>query len=180
MSRLKIKSLTYLLRNHSPYFNHDNLHRIAISNLDNGRRRQERWFSKKYQKPLKEYEDHHEEELWIEMLEDFYDAHPVEIHRFMEAESARTNDGWDGRMSSEYEKQIKQKLQRINERNGVDISKYQSGEKLTQAQEEKILADLGMNLPKSRKVIHGSPIRGEKPHEVHTLGEEFDEDFGEP
>lgn len=179
MSRLKIKNLNYLLRNHRPYFNHDNLHRIAISNLDDSTRRQERWFAKKYQKPVKDYHDHHEEDLWVEMLEDFYDAHPVEIHRFMEAESARTNDGWDGRMSSDYEKQIKQKLEKINNRNGVDISKYQSDEKLTQEQEDKILADLGTRLPKSRKVIQGSPIRGEKAQQVHTLGEEFDEDFGE-
>lgn len=171
---IRPKNLGWLLRNHSRNFNHDNLHRVAISNLESSVRRQEKWWSKKYQTPLKQYEDHIEEELWVEMLEDFYDAHPVEIQRFLDNENVRQVGDWDGRMSDAYEKEIKQKLVKINERNRVDITKYQSSEVLTEAQEKKILESLGMNLPNSKKVIHGSPIRGEQ--EIYTLGE-FDEDF---
>ena len=169
---VKVKSLAWILRNQAPTFNHDNLHRIAISNLNDSRRRQERWWAKKYG-PLKQYDEHTDEEIWIEMLEDFYEAHPVEIQRFLDSEHVRKVGEWDGRVSNDHEKAMKAYW---DKKKKIDISAFQSDENLTPEQEAKILADLGMNLPKSKRVIHGSPIKG-KQHEIHTLGEEFDEDF---
>jgi hypothetical protein len=162
---MKYKSLNLLLRTKEPSFSNDNLHRIAISNLENPTRRIERWWSKKYG-PLKQFEDHTHEELLVEMLEDYYEANPEEVEKFIATEGSRT-DTWDGSMSHEYEREIQKRLKKINERNRVDISKYQSDEALSAEEEKAILDNLGRNLPGSKVVTKRDEV----------LGREFDEEF---
>lgn len=101
-------------------FNDDNFHRIAISNLETQARVFERWWEKKYSKPLKEFEDHTDEELYIKMLEDYYDNNPVEIERFRN--SVIGDDNWKGETDDEYEVGIQERLKKHH----VDISEYQS------------------------------------------------------
>lgn len=145
----QLKSLSELLRN--KVLNNDNLHRIAISNLRDHERQVARWWCKKYRTPLKLFAEHTMEELIVEMLEDYYDNHPAEIERFLSSEENIPD--WDGSMSPEYEAEIQARLRKINERNRVDISKYQTtDENLTDEQCESILNNLGRNLPKSRAV----------------------------
>jgi hypothetical protein len=108
------------------------------------------------------------EELVIEMLEDFYEAQPAEVHKFLLTEDAREHGDWDGRISSEHE----ERMQKVwKKKKQVDLSKYQSKEELTSEQEEQILANLGRGVP-------GSKVVTKKGNEV-TLGkdDEFEEKF---
>ena len=98
--------------------NNRNLHRIAISNLQDHEKRIVRWWCNKYKVPVKPLEDHTMEELLVEMLEDYYERHPQEIERFYDEESAQQEIGWDGRMSDQYESDMKKRLKKINERKG--------------------------------------------------------------
>ena len=159
---MRIKSLEWLLRNQE--YSPDNLHLIAISNLKDSARRLERWWRKKYKVPAKQFEDHIEEELLVEMLEDFYEANPAEIERFLFSLDAKVSVGWDGSVSEEHEIRMQKKF-----KNDGLIAKYQSDEILTPEEEQKILDSLGMNLPKSKQVK-----QGEKPE---VVGGEFDETF---
>jgi len=144
-----MKNLSELLRNQT--FNNDNLHRVAISNLSDHERRIQRWWCKKYKTPLKDFEDHTIEELVVEMLEDYYDNNPSEIERFLSTEGV--DPEWDGKMSADYEAEIQKRLKKINERNHVDLKKYQTpDENLTDDQIQSILDTVGKNLPKSRMV----------------------------
>ena len=112
-----------------------------------------KWWCDKYKQPIKPLHEHYWEELYIEHLEDFYDKNPIEIERFQASVIAADNaqDDWNGSMPAEYEKAMKARLKKINERNKVDMTKYQSSEVLTQEQEEAILASLGMNLQPPKK-----------------------------
>lgn len=163
----QFKGLNWLLRN-SDLSDTGNLHRIAISGLSDSDRVLERWWTKKYRTPLKAWDDHVSEELVIEMLEDFYDAQPAEIQKFLLTEETREAGDWDGRMSAEYEAQMQKKWSKKKQ---VDISKYQSKDELTPEQEEEILANLGRGLP-------GSKVVTKKGNEV-VLGkdDEFEEKF---
>lgn len=143
----RAKSLSELLRDKS--LNNYNLHRIAISNLQSAERQIERWWCKKYKRPLKEYDEHTIEELMIEMLEDYYDKNPQEAKKFLNV--AIQEDDWDGSTSPEYEAEIQARLRKINKRNRVDISKYQTpNENVSDEQFEEILRNVGRNLPKSK------------------------------
>jgi hypothetical protein len=161
------KGLNWLLRDKS-LDDSSNLHRIAIASLQDSNRVLERWWTKKYQRPLKDWEDHVSEELVIEMLEDFYEAQPAEVHKFLLTEDAKQSGEWDGRVSPEHEDRMKKVWSKKKQ---VDISKYQSKDELTPEQEEEILANLGRGLPGSRVVT-------KKGNEV-TLGkdDEFEEKF---
>ena len=113
------------------------------------------------------------------MLEDYYDNNPSEIDRFIASmdanEAAQAN--WNGQMPAIYEEAIAKRLKKINERNKVDIKKYQSEEVLSPEQEESILENLGKNLPKSRVLTK----RVETEDSLKTLGDnssdEFEDDF---
>lgn len=161
-------SLAYLLRDKS--LNNVNLHRIAISNLQDPERQIERWWCKKYKTPLKPYEEHTIEELMIEMLEDYYDRNPDETKKFLGREDAIAE--WDGTMSPEYEAAMQARLKKVNERNKVDIAKYQTKEEnLSEEQVQDILANVGKNLPKSQvvtKLKDGAEVLG---------SDEFDDAF---
>ena len=140
---MKIKSLSALLRDCE--WSNDNLHRIAISNLSDNERVLVRWWCKKYQTPQKSLNEHTWEELYIEMLEDYYSEHPEQAERFMNSVEI---EEWDGRTSPEHEAQMRARLKRINE--NVDLKKYQSDVELSEEEEKQILENLGRNLPKSR------------------------------
>lgn len=145
---MKLASLQRLLRN-LDLDNVDNLHRIAIENLGDGERRLQRWWAEKYCKPMKAYEEHRIEELTVELLEDFYEKHPEEIQKFLEKEVSEDLE-WDGSMPAEYERQIKRRLDKINQKNQTQLSKYKSDVTLTEAEEKELLDGLGRDLKKSR------------------------------
>ena len=146
---MKLASLQRLLRN-LDLDNVDNLHRIAIANLEDGERRLQRWWAEKYCKPMKSYEEHRVEELTVELLEDFYEKHPEEIQKFLEKEVSEEDLEWDGSMPAEYERQIKRRLDKINQKNETKLSKYKSDVTLTEAEEKELLDGLGRDLKKSR------------------------------
>jgi hypothetical protein len=163
---MKIKYPQTLLSNEG--FNNDNLHRIAISNLQDHERQVIRWWCKKYRTPQKPFGEHTIEELIVEMLEDYYERNPQEIGKFV----TRTlqEPEWDGTMSPEYEAEIQKRLERINRRNGIDISKFQSDENLSDEEAQNIIDNLGRNLPRSTMVT--------KKDEADTISEdEFEESF---
>jgi len=156
--------------------NNDNLHLIAISNLDDPKRRMERWWSKKYKTAPKQLEDYTHEELLIEMLEDYYDNNTTEVDRFLAGLDDPSNE-WDGSMPADYEKAVKSKLKNFFARNAVDLSKYKSDKKLTPDEEQALLDNLGRRLPKSRVVKQSSP---KEKDEYALLGGdlgEFEEEF---
>lgn len=128
-----------------PVFNNDNLHRIAISNLRDHERRVIRWWLKKYNQPLKPLEEHTIEELVIEMLEDYYEAHPQEIERFMSHDAGLLE--WDGTMSDSHEKRMEKVWKKKPQ---VDLGKFQDEKELSEEEEAEILANLGRNLPGSK------------------------------
>jgi hypothetical protein len=159
----KLKSLAYLLRNDLHAFSNDNLHRIAISNLSDGDRELKRWWTKKYGKPLKDFEDHTPEELLIEMYEDYYAKNPQEVQAFEDI--VTRDDEWDGSMPDDHEFEMKKIL---DKKGKVDLSKYQTDGDLTEEDEKKILESLGMNLPKSKRVVN----MGEGEFDEHFLGDD--------
>ena len=165
-SRLKVLNLDEVLKDLEA--TNDNLHRIAISNVTDGDRVLARWWTKKYSTPIKPYSEHTNEELIIEMLEDYYDQNRGEIDRFLDSLHDRTHGEWDGRTSEEYEAQIQKRLSKFKK---VDISKYQSDKdkELNQEEEENIIASLGRNLPKSKTIQNN----------VDVGKDEFEETFGE-
>lgn len=141
----------------------DNLHRIAISNIENNFEASVvRWWERKFRQPLKPYEDHTLEELALKMFEDFYDRNPSEIEKFKNGEVKE--DDWDGKVDPEHEARIKERLKKIDERNRVDIRRYQSEKELSEEEERKILENVG------RRV---SPVS------APTMGQdEFEDEFG--
>jgi len=117
---LKLRNLNWIARH--THYNEDNFHRIAISNLSDSRKKMQRWWENKYQTYSKSFEDHTEEEIYILMLEEYYDTNPSQIERFWESVGS---DEWDGETDAEYEREIKQRLKNIKGAN-VDISRFQS------------------------------------------------------
>lgn len=157
------KSLSYLLRDKDLSYT-DTLHLVAIANLKDDERILQRWWCKKYKKPLKDFENHIQEELVIEMLEDYYEANPVEIEKFLFSYDARSQGEWDGKVSEEHEKKMQKRF-----KNDSLIAKYQSQEDLSPEEEAAILDSLGKNLPKSKMTNKEG---------VETIGSgEFDETF---
>lgn len=162
----QLKSLQERIDELTKVVNNDNLHRIAISNLSDPERQLARWWTKKYKQPLRSYQEHTLEELMLERLEDYYEANPTEIERF--AASQFVDEEWDGTMPEEHEREVLARIAKIDARNRVDIAKYQ-GPDVSDEEAEKILASLGLNLPKSSKKITSQK-------QGPTLGEdEFDE-----
>jgi len=130
-----------------------NLHLIAISNLEDSSRNLVRFWCKKYKTPEKPLDKYTIEELLIEYLEDFYDTHPVEINKFLATVDAGEDD-WDGTMPKEYEEQ--ESIKKFIARNKVDITKYQSKKELSEKEEEDILNNLGKRLSGSKTVVTNS------------------------
>jgi hypothetical protein len=163
---LKVLNLNELLKEVD--FKNDNLHRIAISNVTDSTRVLARWWTKKYRTPLKHYGEYTNEELVIEMLEDYYDNNRTEIERFLEASTMEKLGEWDGSTSEEYEDQVRKRLSKFKK---VDISKYQSEKdrELTNEEEETILNSLGRSLPKSKTIQNNRDVGKD----------EFEETFGE-
>jgi len=77
---LILKNLSKLLK--GKLRSNDNLHRIAISNLQNEEYRLKRWWRKKYRIPPKDLDDYTTEELYLEFIEDYYDKNPEKIADF--------------------------------------------------------------------------------------------------
>lgn len=163
---MKVLNLQELLRDLEP--SNDNLHRIAIANVTDSERILARWWTKKYQTPLKPFAEHTTEELIIEMLEDYYDQNRSEIDRFFDKVNSESTPEWDGSTSEEYEREIQKRLSKFKK---VDISKYQSDadKELTPEEEENILASLGRSLPKSKTIQNGKDVGHD----------EFEDTFGD-
>lgn len=146
----RMEQLSRLLDGFEPSY--DNLHRIAISNLEgeNFDSWARSWWESKFRQPLKAYDDHTMEELAIKIFEDFYRKNPEEIKKFQMGE---IKDDWDGTVDAEHEKQIKERIKKIDQRNRVDIKKYQSDKVLTEEEEKKILLSLGQKVEDKRMLI---------------------------
>jgi hypothetical protein len=164
---VRFKSLAWFLRN-KELNSTDYLHLVAIENIKDENRIIERWWRKKYNRPSRDFEDHTKEELVIEMLEDYYDAHPIEIEKFLFSMNARKEVDWDGKISVEHERYMQKRFA-----NPDLIEKYRTDKELTAAEEKKILDSLGMDLPKSK--VLNAKRSGEVIPE--TLGADFDETF---
>jgi len=113
----------------------------------------ERWWENKYRTPLKAYEDHTEEELYVKMLEDYYDRNPSEIDRFW---GSLAQDNWDGETDADYEREIKERLKSVSKE--VDISKWQSDKDYS---EDDVMDELRRQFP-------------DKPS---TMGDDIDDDY---
>ena len=129
--------------------NEDVFHKIAIANLESSLRRAERYWEQKYKAPLKDFHDHTEEELYIIMLEDFYEKNPTEIERFKD--SLTVDHEWAGETDSEYEDDIRKRLMKVSRK--VDLSEYRDDSD----SDMNLMAELRRKLPSS--------------------GDEVDEDF---
>lgn len=129
----------------------NNYHEIAISNLQDSEYYLKRWWRKKYQRPSRDrVEDYTFEELYIEMLEDFYEDRPEEVKKFLANKNIIViNSEWDGSTTPEYEKTIGKILGKHNKNY---IEKYQSEEEISDKEEEKILENLGKKLSGSKNI----------------------------
>jgi len=123
--------------------NSDNLHRIAISNITvNTETKISRWWSEKFRTPMKPFLEHTTEELVIMFLEDHYEKNPIEMQKFLAP--APEEGEWDGKMPVEYERVMEAKMKKIQEKNKVDLSKYQDEKPVSQEEEDRILKNLGL------------------------------------
>jgi len=169
LEKVKPLNLSKLLEGFE--YSNDNLHRIAISNIADGERTLQRWWQRKYKTSIRHFNDYVREELVIEMLEDFYDNNRTEIDRFydsLEKEKIAKEAEWNGSVSPEYEAEIQKRISKFKK---VDLSAFQSekDKELSKEDEDKILNNLGRNLPKSKMA---------KEKGVALLGsDEFDEEF---
>ena len=159
MLKLGIKSpmnLNLMLRGHLR--SNDNLHRIAISNLESDEIKLRRWWAKKYRQPPKPLDEYTIEELYIERIEDFYESYPEKAKEFLESVGAKDDD-WDGTLPDELEFEIQDRLKKISGKKSV-LAKYQteSDFEATDEQINEILAGLGKNLPGSRQGLNSSII----------------------
>lgn len=160
-----------------------NLHRIAISNLNDRERSLTRWWSKKYKTPVKPLEEHTEEEIYLEHLEDYYERSPKAVDEFFSKQSARQEvhePEWTGELSPEAERELQARWARVNakRKNPVSLAKYQTpgDENMSDEEVKKIIDSLGKNLPGSRTVKNFEADSISAP----TLGEdEFEDTFGE-
>lgn len=142
--------------------NTDNLHLIAISNINSPKRKMERWWEKKYKSPLRQYEDHTIEELIVEYLEDFYDNNPQEIDRFLDSLANQDQEEWNGKMSEDHERAMQARWKKTRQ---IDLSKFQSDEQLSPEEEKALLDNLGKTVPLKIKVKNVE------------VDEEFDDNF---
>ena len=148
MPTMRLRNLRAELRSHS---NNDNIHRIAISNLNDPLKMLERWWRKKYRTPPKDLGEYTPEELYVEYLEDYYDRHPDEAKRFGESMRIKETDGWDGRHNPALESQIRERLKKLKEADPVIIEKYRTpgDEEMSSEEFANILDSVGRKLPGS-------------------------------
>ena len=108
MTRLNIR----LKRSSPRLVNADNLHRVAISNLDDQERALTRWWCNKYRTPPKPLEDYTLEEIFVEHLEDFYERDPRAAKDFLR--SVRKEEEWDGNHAVSVERELQARWAKIN------------------------------------------------------------------
>lgn len=181
MIRLNVR----LKRSSPTLVNADNLHRVAISNLESQEHQLRRWWSKKYKTPPKPLDEYTLEEIFIEHLEDFYERDPRAAKSF--AGSVRPEENWDGELGVEVERELEVRWAKINKRRGFDpgktLAKYQTeADKDLTSDDFKLIMDrLGRNLPGSKVVRDfgdGDKVEP-KTMQVQTLGEtDFEDDYG--
>lgn len=141
-----------------------------------------RWWAKKYRQPLKGFEEHTWEELFIEQLEDFYAANPVEAERFLHEVGQRRvdDDDWDGTVPDEEENARRARGAQVKESGHVDLSKYQKDgdKKFSSAEVAQIMDNLGRNLPGSKVQKSAARQARQEPQTIQALGgEEFEDVF---
>jgi hypothetical protein len=141
--------------------NNDNLHRIAISNLEDQEKSLVRWWCDHYRQPPKPLDDYTVEELYIERLEHYYSKKPERIKEFLDREAKE----WDGGFDDETEKEIA----RFSKGKTVDLTKYQKDSSdLSDEAAQRIIDNLGMHLP-------GSKVTTAQPS--YDDNDDFDDEF---
>lgn len=116
-----------------------NYHKIAIANLEDNELQLRRWWHEKYNIPPKPLDDYRIEELYVEMLEDFYSENPRQLAEMKDKITFQNEPEWDGETTEEYEAAMAPWF----EKNKIDISEFQSDEELTSEQEQAIIDSLG-------------------------------------
>jgi hypothetical protein len=128
-------------------------------------RQLERWWHKKYRTPMKGYDDHTHEEIFIEYLEDYYDKHPEEIGRFQysQTKEAEEDDEWRGDTPDG----LADKMKSLG--GTVDVSRYKTegDENLTEDEVKNIISKVGRSLPKVRQ---SDTIENEFEDDYESLG----------
>ena len=153
----------------------DALHVVAIGNLKDEERTLKRWWCKKYQTPEKPLEDYRLEELYVEYLEDYYERNPKAAEEFLRRVRGLTkiDTEWDGTSAPGVEEAAAKVFERVRKKRGAnfDLSKFQSQDEISDADEKKILDQLGRKLP-------GSSVTREGPLPPALGDGEFEEEFG--
>jgi hypothetical protein len=145
--------------------NNDNLHRIAISNLNNDEKKLIRWWCDRYKQPPKQLDDYTFEELYVEQLEHYYSKNPDKISDFFAKNSQEEEAEWDGRFDGETERRISSFW---SKRKSGTIKKYQTDNREYSDEEiEKMLGSVGKHLPGSKTTV-------EKPIDEEEFDDLFD------
>lgn len=162
----------------------DNLHRIAISNLDDTERSLKRWWCNKYRIPPKPLDEYTFEEIFLEHLEDHYEKNPEAVREFHRDQSVQNREEWDGEVSPEAERELQSRWEKINRKNGVTLAKYQTegDEEMTSEDFQKIFNSLGRKpseINKAKKFVPGSSkieVSGSKTKKI-VSDDEFEDDY---
>jgi hypothetical protein len=130
----------------------NNLHRIAISNLNDEEYKLKKWWHNKYKVSPKPLDELTIEEVYIDYLEDWYAKDPSRVEDFYR--QSQDFDDWDGELDEVTEQKIAARWAKIKEHHddGDVLARYRTdGDKdLSDVQVDAILRDLGKNLPGSQ------------------------------
>jgi len=157
--------------------NNDNLHRIAISNLNDEEYKLKKWWHNKYKVPPKPLDDLTIEEVYLDYLEDWYSKDPRRVEDFYR--QTQDFDDWDGELDDATEQRIAARWAKIKEHHddGDVLARYRTkgDEDLDDEKVDAILRDLGKNLPGSQAGLSNSSNLTSR--SIVADGDEFEDVF---
>ena len=153
---MQLKDLTQLLRGRLK--SNDNLHYIAIDNIKDDSLLLRKWWHKKYKIPPKPLDEYTYEELLIEQLEDYYLGDSSRIEAFLNS-VGKGEDSWDGEIAPE----IEMVLENRKRKSKGKIKKYQTDEDISEEDFNKMMDNVGYELPNSKRLVEqGSGLDDEE------------------